>query len=277
VDLSWRSKVERAEHHLSDFKALIAPYEGRRAYPVSEKLETDGDEALHVHRLDIPEPEDPVLPVIAGDILFNLRSALDHIAVAMVRRPTNNTAFPIFGTDIEQLDGAGTGYLHADDRARWERITKGFPKGAMPIVERAQPYRHRREGRDPQYVSIALLRTFQNADKHRRLVLVVSGLRDPIIWFDLGNRRKKRVRLPGIAGDRRLGPGTVIGRNAEPLPPNVKMEAEGTLDIMIGDSKRRRSPDVAFHSCPDVFESMIQDVTGLLDLLESYAIHTPRK
>jgi hypothetical protein len=272
VTHSWRAKVERAEHHLRDFERRIAPFNERHAYPVSDGLETEDQERLYVFRLDIPEPDDPLLPIIAGDLMFNLRSALDHVATAMVpeAQRSRRTAFPIFADDIDELDPLTDKHLYPEARRRWKSLTKGFPAGAMPIAERAQPYRHRREGRDPQYAAMALLGAFQNADKHSRLVMVLSGLKEPTIWFNVGETRKVRARLPRLPPNRMLGPRAVVARDPEPLPGHMQMEAEGTLDITIGDGESG-----AYYSCPDIFESMVRDVHGLLDGLEEFAIHVP--
>jgi hypothetical protein len=275
VEPSWRTKVERAQHHLGDFVERIAPLRERRAYPVSEKLETHEQERVYIARIDIPEPTDPLLPIIAGDLMFNLRSALDHLAVALVREPSERTAFPIFTDDLEARDPITGKYLHRSARKRWKAMTKGFPERAMPTIERAQPYRHLREGRDPQYASLALLRVLQNADKHKRLMLIVSGLQSPIIWYNVAPGRKNRARLPRVAEDRRLGPGTPVGRSRDPLPPHMNMEVEGTLDILIRDRAQMPEPVQSrpLYSCPDIFASMIRDIVGLIERLEQYAVH----
>lgn len=273
MEPSWRAKVGRAEHHLEDFKDGIGPIDERHAYPVTEGVESDDQgRSLYVNRIDIPEPDDPLLPIIAGDLLSNLRSALDHLAAAFVSddERTKSTAFPIFTTDPDETDPTTGNYLHKSDRAKWKAMTKGFPQGTMEVVVRAQPYQLGSQGLDPQYGSLALLRTFQNADKHNRLVVVVAGLHDPTIWFNLSPIGKRRVPLRRIPPDRRLPPRAVVRIADRPLPPDVEMEAEGTVDVMIGDGQSG-----AYMSCPFVFEAMIRDVNRVLDDLEAFAVHLP--
>jgi hypothetical protein len=188
----------------------------------------------------------------------------------MVKRSSNRTAFPLFTVDISERDSGTGDYIHQEDRQRWDAITKGFPKRAMPIVEYVQPYNLQREGKDPRYGALALLSAFQNADKHRRLSLIVGGLRSPTIWYQITVNRKLRVRLPRIPDDGRLRPGAVVHRAPGPFPPGMYVEAEGTVDVMIGDGRGWQ-----YYSCPAIFEAMVRDVTGVLDKLESYAIHAP--
>jgi hypothetical protein len=273
VAYSWRTKVERAEHHLGDFKDRIASFSERRAYPVSEGIETEDQQRVHVSRIDIPEPTDPLLPVIAGEIMFSLRSALDHLATALVPEDerTRSTAFPLFAQDINELDALTGKHLHRKARKRWLSITKGFPQEAMPMVEYVQAYHLKGQGLDPQYASLSLLRTFQNADKHSRLVFVVSGLRDPTSWVTTNEIRKRRVPLPRVPPDRVLPPRTAVRIASHPLPANVKMEIEGAVEVMIGDGESG-----AYFRCPFIFEAMIRDTTGVLDRLEEFAVHLPR-
>jgi hypothetical protein len=153
VTYSWRRKVERAKHHLSDFNARISPIEERRSYPAPKKLEAYEGATVYPYRVEIPESDDPLLPIIAGDLLFNLRSALDHIFVALVPESerTKSTAFPIFTDDIEARDPVSGKYLHPKSRGSWRRKIKGAPRDALTIVERFQPYQLREQGLDPQF------------------------------------------------------------------------------------------------------------------------------
>jgi hypothetical protein len=274
---SWDIKLERAKHHLCDFEGRIPAVNERRTYPISEQLENHGEEDTYVARLDIPEPSDPLLPVIAGELMFNLRSALDHLANAMTAKPNGRTAFPIFTDDIHVRDPRTRKYRHPDARRRWRDMTKGFPKGAMPIVEAAQPYMHRREGRNPKHAALALLGALQNADKHNRLILVISGLRSPVIWVNVRPGTKRRMPNPPVPEHRRLPQGAPVSLSADPLPPEMSMEAEGVLDVMIGDRKRGKAPSSAdpFYSFPVVFEKMIADLSNLVRDLQKYAIHIP--
>jgi hypothetical protein len=68
VTQSWRRKVERAEHHLGDLRARVAPVEERRVYPVTERLEPHDEGEAYVHRVRIPQPDDSLLPIVAGEL-----------------------------------------------------------------------------------------------------------------------------------------------------------------------------------------------------------------
>jgi hypothetical protein len=73
--------------------------------------------------------------------LFNARSALDHLAVALVtptnrnRRIIHATAFPVLINDIDQMDLKTGRYLHSRDRERWVGMTKGIAPAAIPVLK----------------------------------------------------------------------------------------------------------------------------------------------
>jgi hypothetical protein len=261
---SWRRKVERAKHHLSDFCDGIAPVKERRSYPAPKRLEAYEGATAYPYRVQIPESDDPLLPIIAGDLMFNLRSALNHIFVALVpeAKQSKSTAFPIFTNDIEARDPASGKYLHPKSRSSWSNKTKGAPGTAMAIVKRFQPYNLTHEGLDPKYASLAILAALQNADKHRQLVLVSNGLRDPVVRQVHPDGRRVVVEPEEPRGpDRVLRNRTVVGVSL--IATQVKMEAEGALEVLIGDARHG-----AYHACPDALETMSRDVERVLNELE---------
>jgi hypothetical protein len=267
VTQSWRRKVERAEHHLGDLRARVAPVEERRVYPVTERLEPHDEGEAYVHRVRIPQPDDSLLPIVAGELMFNLRSALDHLAVALVpeSQRSTKTAFPIFTDDLDEVEPTTGKHLHPDGRARWSRMTDGFPEGAMPIVEMVQPYKHGRVGNDPKNVSLARLSAYQNADKHRHLMIVTSGVWPFTASFLAPDGRRKAIGHDPVPKGFMVGDGAMVGTTSAPLGPEVKVEAEGTLKVQIGDG---RSGD--YLPCIEVFEAMITDVAGIFPMLEPF-------
>ena len=238
--VSWRAKLARAEHHLSDFQIRISRFQDRQVYPVSEWLQSGDDSQVMVRRLRLPELDDPLLPIIVGDLLFNVRSALDHLAMALVpvakrtRGVVRATQFPIFTCDIDERDPFTGGYLHRRDRGAWDRFTQGITPDALPDLKWCQPYNFHAKNLDPRDSSLAILSTLQNADKHRQLVVFLRGIRDPtsrLTYID-GTIREFTPPPPerGFIGD-----GTVVDRAPADELPNVQMEVIGTPEIFIGE------------------------------------------
>ena len=99
-------KAKRAKRHICDLNTEISAFLHRDPYVVRvEPFHKPGSYALrYVERENIPE----TFPLIIGDAVHNLRTALDHLAVALVRlagKSTKNVYFP-FADSAQNLEGA---------------------------------------------------------------------------------------------------------------------------------------------------------------------------
>ncbi|HEV2350036.1 MAG TPA: hypothetical protein VG028_09360 [Terriglobia bacterium] len=98
-----RLKIERAKQHIRDLEvALIAYMESDPYGMAAERDQQTG--AFQYVVADIKEIP-PAFSLISSDVLFNLRSTLDHLAYQLVlasgNQPDRSTAFPIFNTAEE--------------------------------------------------------------------------------------------------------------------------------------------------------------------------------
>ena len=99
---SHRLKLYRADKHLSEFWWLIGSLGERREYPVIETMKPEKNDTRWEYQLDLSavEPASELLPIVIGDYLFNVRSALDHLIVAIApRKKRYKVSFPIYGRD----------------------------------------------------------------------------------------------------------------------------------------------------------------------------------
>lgn len=136
------------------------------------------------------------MAIVFGEVLHDLRSALDHIARLMVLAegrvpvdsPPRATAFPI----------------HLRAPAKGLRVSPGLAAAALSAVENLQPYR----SGDPQHHPLWRLSELNNIDKHRLLnVTSLSGSGgvaflpaplDPTISTPQEQRRHVVRLLPGV-------------------------------------------------------------------------------
>ena len=124
----------------------------------------------HVRREVRPE----IAPMI-GDVLFNLRSALDHLAYALViankKKPSTRTEFPIFYSS-DWFEGIGM-----TKQKRWisgrDKMV-GMSDKAQAVIESLQPYH---DG-VPKREALWLLKQLHMTDKHHRLHLCGGGVFD---------------------------------------------------------------------------------------------------
>ncbi|HEX6804339.1 MAG TPA: hypothetical protein VF133_11725 [Terriglobales bacterium] len=149
---SINSKIERAKEHVRDLKVALDAFPENRNF-LRRKKNADGDEIVYVKFV----PEVPGrIPTIIGDILYNLRCALDYLAFGLV---TSNPActskkdihFP-FGESLND-------YMASERRGK---IEKFCPKG-VDRIDALQPYKG---GNDLLWQLCRL----NNIDKHRLLI-----------------------------------------------------------------------------------------------------------
>ncbi len=119
-----------------------------------------------------------MIAAVTGDIVHNLRSALDHVAWQLVvldnGQPTRETAFPLHDSATNERGNP-----------RVLTIKPGIrDAGIMAAVEAMQPYAEARHGHDPRTDALGIVGRLDNIDKHRLLLTVVHALdRDmPAYW-----------------------------------------------------------------------------------------------
>jgi hypothetical protein len=189
---SWDLKLIRAEWHTSELESSIAEYERQSPFQVVERRHRTemGIERCFVIAFS-PLP-DPLLPIILGDAIHNMRSALDHVVTALSPPERKGLAqFPVVKTDPYDASGQ---LLRTGDANRWDRWTRGIPQDALEIIRRVQPY----QPAPPEAHAVAaqlgasvgqlngmgLLTFLSNADKHRQLNPLEPGVVDIVRTID---------------------------------------------------------------------------------------------
>lgn len=156
-------KVCRAHLHFCELDAEIRSWFNSYAYEVPP--EDDEDDWI-AFRLQIKSNLPPTLPVLVGDVVHNLRSALDHLiwqsCVINDAPPGGHLKFPVCLTegawlrDVEERDIAERGKGPID----------GLGDHAAFLVKSAQPYVGRNETQ-ARKTALAWLNWLSNRDKHR--------------------------------------------------------------------------------------------------------------
>src|SRR4030042_881086 len=96
----WWLKVKRAEKHMVDINQEAIRYASRNPYDITRIRLPDSQKQIR-YRFHITEQPDPMIAVMLGDFVHNLRSALDYIIVACVpKQCRKHASFPIQSQDI---------------------------------------------------------------------------------------------------------------------------------------------------------------------------------
>jgi hypothetical protein len=116
-----RVKIEGARDHLRDLRGQVGAFLAMKPYEVGAKRDPNTRKPIYFVARVSTTPA--TLPVIAGDVLQNLRSALDHLAyrlevVGLGNAPPDPRyiAYPITDVEAEYVPYATTGSRQLDKR-----------------------------------------------------------------------------------------------------------------------------------------------------------------
>ncbi len=231
------AKINMADTQLKMLDRVWGEYLGLDPRPYNFVVHTEPETGAHTIYAELVAPPWPMLSVIVGDVLHNLRSGLDHLAWELVLRaggkPGRHTKFPICDTEDRWLAEVVHKRRSNDRKSPLEGIE---PEGAIwRFVEAVQPYK------GAVYAeAMTALRVLSNADKHRQLL--ISGIfPDPddfaaLLKWDTGAvLREQRIFLgpnrPMKDGDK------VAYLNFDPAKPypNLRVEGELAFDVAFSD------------------------------------------
>jgi hypothetical protein len=170
---SVRAKIDRAQHHFDDIHAILKVVLASK--PKGEHILINQERERQHLIVTIPNvpPINPALPLMIGDCIHNLRSALDHLVHQLALKngapaaAAEKTFFPICLTGAE-FDG------------RVKKLVKPFiSDSALTEIKQSQPY----SAYDPpaEGTDIWLLHKMDIIDKHR--LLIVAGYQMAVSGF----------------------------------------------------------------------------------------------
>ena len=167
---SAAAKVTRAEAHLNSLRSAIRDYAGTELAKFVPQ--TDSEEIV-----DISIEPPPAITIIAGEIVYQLRSALDHLAFDLVQKNSSGInlpkdwfkrcEFPLL-VDVPTHGNPPTPYPIPVPYERFERMLPGISAAAFAFIESVQPY-HRLGTANV----LRLLAQLWILDKHRYLNVTI--------------------------------------------------------------------------------------------------------
>jgi hypothetical protein len=292
---SWQLKIDRAEKHLNELKIEINRYSGtfqanafqNDAFQVAVRsdprpFETVGpvhpkrDPKRWIYRLRITKQPDPMLSIISGDIIHNIRSAMDHLAVAMaLAKRRYQASFPIFRQNLWEKDASGA-YLVADnsERMRFDSAVEGMPPKVITLLKMNQEFWN--EGQ-AHLNALHILSRLENADKHRQLVTFTSGLTNVVTVV---SARNQSVLQPSADPSFPLfvNDGAVVVDFVDSFSPplkesevNVRVEGAPRVAIKVIEEDPNHRGFAGYLTIPELFEIIIKHVRNdIFPILEPY-------
>lgn len=167
-ELPWHgasAKLSRAEEHYWALHSEVWRFLAEM--PPAIRFDTSLELGPDWYTFSAKFSEPPIrIATIFGDVVANLRSALDHSLTAVSRRAGRRAQFPIF-----------------DDAADFDqKFAKGWvaDKGPSELVDFLRP--HQPYSRPPEVEAnehwLRMLATINNSDKHRTLVITNNAIAD---------------------------------------------------------------------------------------------------
>lgn len=217
-------KLVRADEHLKALNDEVAAFLQIRPYEVVTQQDVPGGN-IRAHVVYRHAPPD-LLFMLIGDVLYNLRSALDHLAWSLAgTRANSSTEFPIFidGTRFRATEHGnpmrGSGLLKMHD----------MPTPAQNIIESLQPYRGAHGL--PESEPLWLLQQLGIEDKHHTLNLVAARVEGRL---DVSTGSHPAHGLTGMTGCLPLEDGAEIYRIPLPANPSqVQDYSHFTFDVAL--------------------------------------------
>lgn len=226
------------------------------------------------YRLRITDQPDPMISAVLGDFVHNLRSALDHVIVASSkpRSARANAGFPISTDDLWARD-AKRRYIVRDSERRksFNRSIAGLHPQAQTLVKGVQPYR--RPSQAGQNI-LAIISRLENADKHRELIAVGSGLENRVTTTITARGEVEEYIVP-LGRNQFLKDGTEVLHatwiRSPPLQESeVDVQCRGTaaITIKVTDIGGNRPP--SDYRLYKTMRYALRDVRYLLLMLEPF-------
>lgn len=225
--MTYTAKLDRAKTHLQELESVTKAFLATNPYREIAQADEQrpGEFVIHfIKNGDLP----PQIPVIVGDALYGMRSALDHLAYSLALKHSfvvkdENCMFPIHIKD--------TSFIVQAPRALAQMSTE-----AQNLIGDMQPYRAANPAQHP----LGILNQLGNIDKHRHLVFGGTVATDTRWSIDLDACRDVDPNSLNIIGAKlRFGPfdnqtevARLFARITGPNP-NVKVDAETTFDVAL--------------------------------------------
>lgn len=159
---SVRIKLLRAGDRIAELGSLIHPISSR----VQQSIVREQSGSAVTYRMTNVGEFSPYLSVVVGDVIHNMRSALDHLAWQLVildgGQPTEATQFPIHASPT-----------NAKGSPRTVTIQPGISdRRILDALVEVQPFSEAKYGHDPKTSALWIVHRLNIIDKHRLLVTI---------------------------------------------------------------------------------------------------------
>lgn len=225
------AKLDRARVHFDALNESIEAYRGSKTHDViTTKIDPQTGEQV-ANLLILEDPKNPEWGLVLGDMVHNLRSALDHLVWQLVilngEKPRRQNQFPIVGTKAEYWEVQAN---HTESSR--DRMLSRVSDPHRAFIDVVQPFNGRQDAPEGTKTALSLLSSISNTDKHRVVHAGFALIEEPTPdLFDA-------TAVPeGIAVDIKMNWGE-LENGAEimrfrPDPPGARVKMDATIPMYI--------------------------------------------
>jgi hypothetical protein len=163
-------KLRRADQHLRGLEASIQDFIDDHPYSVDVEMYADELGELTFYGRVLREPRDVEIVrwgSMVGDIVHNLRSALDHVVFQITTAAHSEEMPDLAVRKWREIEFPIVTKWTASTRDRFTKALWGVPEQVRKAIEDLQPANRRPD--DPARDPLAVLQALWNTDKHRTL------------------------------------------------------------------------------------------------------------
>ena len=123
---SYVEKVSRAKKHIVDLKEAVDEFAATKPSGITERIEAKPKRK--VRRLTFTgDAANILIPILAADAIYNLRSSLDHLQNSIVpNKRRGHVFFPIYFERVWEPGIPGENEQRSKQRSRWLTDVKGL-------------------------------------------------------------------------------------------------------------------------------------------------------
>lgn len=242
--ISIAKKLQRAREHLDELIEIDSKFQ---LLEITLPFVRDEVKGIGYNVVKLPDPPEDV-PLVAGDCLHNLRSALDYLIWQAVlsageQAPGRHNMFPICVSEH--------GFQEQLKRGRLQ----GLPASAIAAVKSLQPFGLKTH-------PLAVLDELCNSDKHRDLHIAVTVASD----METLHLKNGQVVMQTFLGGADVENGAIFGDIGIPLeliPSDFEVKIVGRAAAFIGfklGSDSESDPLPVVHTLEEIHEHITSTV-----------------
>jgi hypothetical protein len=222
-----RQKIDRAKHHFFELSTAISQWGTSKEEDGPFFVNHHPDRKNMVIRLGEVRANDPAWPLIVGDIVHNLRSALDHLVCQLAI---------LNGNDISCC--ASTYFPICICRSDFKKANRMIEPLLTPVafadIETLQPYNAPNVEKEPSSNNLWVISKLDIIDKHRMLLIVGKYFRTTDVTYRVNEMAPVKMDIPDVWRPLENGAHiATIDLSQIVTGPEDKMRVQGGTEVQV--------------------------------------------